>query len=213
MIMATDVLAQNADQCKGITCSKHGKCAVKNGMPVCVCDEGYKPEANGLGCKTEPPNTKKIDFQFGMGFNLGFLPGIKLRQAFTFGENHRAKGLLLGLDGDLNTVVSVTTATLSAIIGWRFSKWFRLYATLGGGIFYIPCLGGDCYPEDIYSEDGIGAIGHFGAGMEWTFRTWFGLGFEAGVNTDFYENPSFWGGGWEGIIQPYAALTLMFYIG
>ncbi|MCP4199910.1 MAG: hypothetical protein GY762_22430 [Proteobacteria bacterium] len=198
MAMAAGALAQEAEPRKGVTCPSNSKCAVRDGKLVCVCDKGYQAEPDGLGCKTEPPNAKKIDFQFGLGLNLGFLPGIKLRLAYTFGENHRAKGLFIGLDADVRTVFINTTATLSPIFGWRFSKWFRLYGTVGGGIYHEGAMS-----SEPGSEDDLFAIGHFGAGMEWTFRTWFGLGLEVGVDTK----------GILGDVTPYGGLTLMFYLG
>ncbi|MBI5527152.1 MAG: hypothetical protein HY897_12525 [Deltaproteobacteria bacterium] len=40
----------SGDKCDGVTCSGHGKCALLEGEPICVCDKGF--EADGLECNS-----------------------------------------------------------------------------------------------------------------------------------------------------------------
>ncbi len=40
------------EPCAGVSCSDHGACAVLDGEPVCLCDEGY--DAEGLECVEAP---------------------------------------------------------------------------------------------------------------------------------------------------------------
>ena len=42
----------DVDPCEGVTCSGHGRCLTERGVPVCVCDDGYR--AVGLACVCDP---------------------------------------------------------------------------------------------------------------------------------------------------------------
>ncbi len=42
----------NANPCDGLSCANHGQCVVKQGDPICACDEGYEADpTTGLSCR------------------------------------------------------------------------------------------------------------------------------------------------------------------
>ena len=49
--LASPIADAQENPCEGVTCSGAGVCAQsESGGPVCVCHEGYAPDATGLNC-------------------------------------------------------------------------------------------------------------------------------------------------------------------
>ncbi len=43
---------KSSDPCAVVTCANHGTCVVKEGDPICACDDGYEADpATGLSCR------------------------------------------------------------------------------------------------------------------------------------------------------------------
>jgi hypothetical protein len=96
------VQAQTTTPCEGVTCSNHGTCIVKEGAPVCACEEGYIPDpTTGLSCQPagEPKGpqgpseakTDKNDAEIiailgnkGNTFHLNYMNSLAKRRGMSF---------------------------------------------------------------------------------------------------------------------------------
>ena len=130
----------------------------------------------------------------GLGINLGLTTGGKIRVLGILDN-----GFMAGVDLDLGTVIFITDATVSGIVGWEFRAGrhaLRPYLTLGYGEAAIFAL----------FAAAEGKVFHGGLGFEWKPARWFGLGIEGGVNVvDITSSDS------ESVAIPYGRLNFMFY--
>jgi len=127
----------------------------------------------------------------GVGVNIGITTGAKVRVI-----GRLANGLTAGVDLDAGTLIFVSDATVSGILGWSFDisgDLIRPYFTVGVGGTAIFAL------FDIVE----GAILHVGAGVEWKPAKWVGIGIEGGENMASFGDT--------GGVYPYVRLTTMFY--
>ncbi len=132
-------------------------------------------------------------FDIGLGLNIGLTPGGKVRLLATLDN-----GLVVGVDLDVGTIIFISDATISGILGYSFEVGrhiIRPYLTVGGGSSAIFAL-------FAFAE---GRIFHGGIGFEWKPARWFGLGLEGGVNVFDCTNCD------ATVAYPYARLTVMFY--
>jgi hypothetical protein len=150
-------------------------------MPVCVCDKGYKPEANGSGCKPDqqPKENalRKYEFRVGLGaktnLDLGGIPTIPtLLVSFDFARYGR-------LEVDFSCLVGVDLIfSLTLAGGAAFEVYRKRRSKKGDAVIKIPIL----------AELGF-ETGNFyaGDGYEGT-TTAFLLGLSTGVDFTWWRN-------------------------
>lgn len=128
----------------------------------------------------------------GVGLNLGFTSGGKVRVLATLGP-----GLVVGVDLDAGTVLFFSDLSLSGVLGWSFEA--------GRHIIRPYVLAGAAVLSPSNSLQGpVGAV-HAGFGIEWKPARWVGLGLEAGLNIIPPQGTGDGGG------LPWARLCLTFY--
>lgn len=152
-------------------------------------------ESSVTSAVSRSPERDPVDI--GLGLALGLTTGGKIRVLGTFDS-----GFVAGVDLDAGTVIFVSDATASAIVGWSFNPGghiIRPYLTVGGGSGVIFAL--------IAIAEATVLRG--GAGLEWKPARWFGLGLEGGLETFFYKEGQKTGEVIGAI--PFGRLTVMFY--
>lgn len=150
----------------------------------------------------------------GLGVNVGFTTGGKLRMAFALppaGLERDRHNFLVGIDLDVGTGLILFDSTASLIVGYELhrdrvgaprgrARAMRIYGTLGGGRSAVWAI------FDVVR----GGILHAGGGIELKTSRWFGIGLEGGANL-FMGTGAIYGESTQAVV-PFGRFTAGFYL-